>query len=217
MTGLAIAASLNTGGGERERLAAERLQSLGVLVTKGPDRKSVTSAALVTLKDGNDLTEAVGLLKDLSKLTSLDLRGTALTDAHMVDVARAKSVLSLTLTQTSLSDTGVAHLAGMRKLQSLYLNETKVSGASIMPLSKLSQLRILDLSATKVAGGLGPLAELPQLDWLLLRNLSINDDSLATLGKSQSLKRLSLGGSEISNKKSLDVLRAERSEIAVEK
>lgn len=216
MTACAWFVSNQAGGGAAETAATEQLKSMGALATLGPDRKSVKSVSLLTLRSKDDLGEAVGLLKSLPKLTNLDLKGTELTGDLMAEVSRSKGLISLTLSRTQVTDEDVTHLVGLRNLQSLFLSGTNVTGASMPTIAKLSKLRILDLTESTVTGGLAPLAKLPQLDWLLLRDMRIDDDSLGALGKSKSLKRLSLQGSTVANEKSLDTLRAERSGISVE-
>jgi Leucine-rich repeat (LRR) protein len=203
---LIVAAGAATGAywlwSERANLAAETsaakaLQELGALVVMDGARGHVASVNLSTLQSADALAEAIERLPALGPLTSLDASRTQISDDQLAVVSQLPSLTTLSLTETAIADRGVALLRSLENLQTLYLGSTQITNDAL-PLSGLRELRILDISATKVSGNLASLAELPQLEWLVLRDLELTDDALPPLGRSQSLRRLSLEGSTYS-------------------
>jgi Leucine-rich repeat (LRR) protein len=178
-----------------EAEAAKSLESLGVIVVMDGSRTHVASVNLSTVTSPESLAKAIELLPALTNLGSLDASRTAITDGQLATVGRLRSLESLALGQTSITDRGLKQLAGLTQLRSLNLTTTPISGAGLASLSNFRRLKILDLSATKTADNLAPLARLPQLDWLVLRNLTLADGALSDLSASESLSRLTLEGS----------------------
>jgi hypothetical protein len=176
----------------REQAAAHSLGELGAIVVMDGAGSHVGSVNLSTIEDPDKLAAALVHLPALVNLTSLDASRTAIKDRQLSAFEKLTGLRSLTLNNTGVSDEGVPKLAGLSNLQALYLVETSVSDACVNSVASLSNLHILDLSATKVTGNLEPVAELPQLEWLLLRGAKLNDDALPKLAACPRLKRLSL-------------------------
>lgn len=121
----------------------------------------------------------------------------------------------MTLNKTEITDKGIGFISQMLNLETLYLIDTKITNASIPVIAQLKSLRILEISADGITGGLAPIATLPQLKWLLLREITIKDDSLAKLGASPSLSRLTLTGSTIEKSASFTKLKSSAPGITI--
>ena len=190
----------------RELAAKSALSDLGALVVMDGNRSHVASLNLSTIPDAEKLDKALEHVPHLIHLSSFDASRTPIRDEQLKQVATLPGLEALTLTSTSISDAGIAHLARLKKLQALHLTGTKVSSSGLNALSSLEGLKVLDLSATAVSGNLGQLSSLPQLNWLVLRNLTLEDDALGELAGCQQLRRLSLEGSQY-DQASLEKLR----------
>ena len=198
----------------RELAAKSALTDLGALVVMDGNRKHAASLNLSTLTDAEKLDEALEYVPHLIHLSSFDASRTPIRDEQLKQVGTLSGLEGLTLTSTSITDAGIAHLAPLKKLQALHLTGTKVSSSGLNALSSLEGLKVLDLSATAVSGNLGQLSSLPQLDWLVLRNLTLEDDALGGLAGCQRLRRLSLEGSQY-DQESLEKLRQSQPKIDV--
>jgi len=183
----------------RERDAMERIKQLGALCSMASNKRHLNSVNLSTITDREKFREAIALIEDLPWLNSIDLSNSILSDANLKVVSGAPNVKSLMCNQTAISDEGAAWLSAMRSLESLHLGGTKISETSLPAISRLKRLRILNLSSTNIRGGLEPLSELPLLDWLLLRDLTIEDESLATIVQIEHLNRLNIIGTHSDN------------------
>ena len=198
----------------RELAAKSALADLGALVVMDGDRKHIASLNLSTLSDAEKLDKALEHVPHLIHLSSFDASRTPIRDEQLKRVATLPGLEALTLTSTSISDAGLAHLAPLKKLQALHLTGTKVSSSGLNALSSLEGLKVLDLSATAVSGNLDQLGSLPQLDWLVLRSLTLEDGALGELAGCEQLRRLSLDGSKY-DQESLEKLRQSRPTIDV--
>lgn len=199
----------------REHDARLILDELGAVVVMDGPRRHVASLNLSTLKTTEDLAVAIEVLPDLLWLTSLDASRTVIDDTSLSAVDHLRRLNSLVLSGTAISDAGVARLKSLKELNSLMLARTKITSTALPSISRLRSLKILDLTGTGVTGGLEPLADLPQLEWLLLRNLSLEDGALVALAQCPGLHRLSLENSTYSAE-SLKVLLDKAPSLAVD-
>lgn len=196
-----------------ESLAVTRLNELGVVFTNSGsmiakqigDGRHPGTAIMAAVKE-SDLGEAVEQLKNLPFLKAVDFSGTALSDEEMSQLCKITTLAALNVNKTKITDAGMKHVGALKRLESIYLAETDVTQASLPEIAKLSSLRRLDLAKTKVTGGLGCLAALPQFEWLLLNELTIDDDSLAELGKSKSFNHLTMINATLKDEASLTQL-----------
>jgi Leucine-rich repeat (LRR) protein len=182
-------------GGADEGPAIANLEKLGALVVKGADGHAA-SVNLSMLQAPDDLAAAIEQLPALTYVTALDVSRTAITDEQIKVIGEMTQLQSLALQATEIGDEGAAHLSALTNLQSLMLASTNLGDASVDVLGNLSGLKILDLSATRISDNLAPLAQLPSLEWLLLREDKLTGEALAALGRCKALKRLNLDGSE---------------------
>jgi hypothetical protein len=162
------------------------------------------------------LAKAIELLPALAALGSLDASRSPVTDDQLATIGRLATLESLALSQTSITDRGLKHLAGLGQLRSLNLTTTPITGAGLTALADLGRLKILDLSSTKTADNLAPLGRLPQLDWLVLRDLNLGDNALSELSASKSLRRLTLEGSKYAAE-SLTELQQAQPDLSIDK
>lgn len=207
----------------KELVAMARLRELGVICSNSSnfvarkigDGKHVGTASLATVDSKEELSEAIGLLKDLPFLKSIDLAQSRVTDEDLTALAKAKRVTSLNLSQTAVTDEGFKHLTGLRNLESLYLAGSQITQNSLPAVSRLKKVRMLDLSGSKITGKLEPLGGLARLEWLLLGGLAIEDNSLSSLSTCAQLQKLHLEGTSFVDESSLEKLTASNKAIRV--
>ena len=90
------------------------------------------------------------ILDESDEISLIDLGGTKITDADLVNLKGMTSLKSLTLKGTKISDTGLEHLKGLTRLKILNLDNTNVSDTGLEHLKGLSSLKWLYLDNTKV-------------------------------------------------------------------
>lgn len=104
--------------------------------------------------------------------------------------------LRLELGDTKITSANLAHVAKFEDLEALDLSSTKVS--SLTKLAKLTQLKSLTLSHSKVTGaGFKPLAGLGNLELLEASYVNVTDTSLEHLHRLQSLRRVLVLGTKV--------------------
>jgi hypothetical protein len=106
----------------------------------------VTFVDLVKQGSDTDLVQ-VG---NLSRLESLGLNGTSVTDAGLVHLTRLVDLKELALMRTRITDAGLAHLTGLKNLENLWLNDTQITDAGVGQLKALIRLRQLWLNGSHV-------------------------------------------------------------------
>jgi hypothetical protein len=140
---------------------------------------------------------AIGRLKSLERL---DLVGSAITDAGLVNLEGLTHLRSLDLAATDVGDAGLAHLKRLRSIKFLNLNATKVGDVGLGHLSDLTSLRTLLLGGTKVTdAGLPHVHRLYLLELLNLVDTDITDMGLAELKPLISLRHLGIGNTLVSD------------------
>jgi hypothetical protein len=179
-------------------------------------RTHVATVNLSTVSDPRAMPRAIDALAGLSWITALTATAPRLEDAHVRTISSLRSLESLNLTGSQFPVSATDHLARLRRLKALYLAGTTVTNQVIPALSRFQELRILDLSGTAVTGEFQPLRKLPQLEWLLLRDLELGDDSIVELVDSPSLKRLTLEGCTCSEE-TLATIHSRRPGLVVER
>ena len=129
-------------------------------------------------KKADELTD-----KDYSKITSLDLRGSDITELE--PIKGLSSLQTLYLGGTDVSD--LRPLRGLANLRSLYLSGTQVS--KLEPIEALKALRTLYLRGTPVTD-LKPIRGLSGLRKLHLARTKVSDEQVAKL--QEALPKLSI-------------------------
>lgn len=177
---------------EQELAAKAELIQLGALVVMDPERRHVHSVNLSTLKSPETLGRAIELLAALPQLQALSLQGSSFQDQQAAALGKLSRLQNLVLSNTAVTDTGLTSLRGLSRLNTIYLVETAVTNAGLPALAQISSLQIVDLSATKVTGSLEPFRELSDLNWLVLRNLTLDAAAFDAIAQFPALTRLTL-------------------------
>ncbi|MBX9692012.1 MAG: hypothetical protein K2Z81_06485 [Cyanobacteria bacterium] len=133
-----------------------------------------------------------------SKLESLDLYGTKITDAGLEHLGKIRTLKSLNIGATAITDKGIDSLLEMQELRRLRLDATLVTDSGASRLAKLKQMTWLCLWDTKIKGYcFKALAANHALCLLNISGVDINKECLESLGKIKSLKSLVLIRCEI--------------------
>lgn len=182
-----------------EAAAKPKVQQLGGLVLSGKTGKHVGSVNLALVRSQENFDEALKLVSDFPRLEVLDLTGNSIRSEQLKQVCQLSELTSLHLSNTTIDDAMAVHLGKVRSLTALHLLGTSLTSESLETIGSLKQLEVLDLSDTQISGDLAPLANLSNLNWLVLKNVPIEDEALGTLSQLPALKRLTLTGGQISD------------------
>jgi hypothetical protein len=186
---------LNDGQANAKELAAKaELTRLGALVVMDANRKHVGSVNLSTLRSPETLDQAVELLRPLASISSLNADGTAFRDEHARVVGQLASLQDLVLSHTGITDSGLESLQRLSRLKTIHVADTGVTNAGLPALGRLRALTIIDLSGTKVTGNFEPLRDLANLNWLVVRKLSLDAAAISAIGECPNLSRVTLNG-----------------------
>jgi internalin A len=129
----------------------------------------------------------------LHSLTSVNLRETWSSDAHIGELAHLKNLKSLDVGRTAVTAVGLNKLSGCRELRTLVARETVV-GESLSKLPQFPKLSELDLSYGSAKVDLEALVNrAPTLRSLKLAGTRIKSETFAALGRLRSLEELTLG------------------------
>lgn len=205
----------NSQDAAREQAAKAELTKLGALVVMDAGRVHVNSVNLSTLKSPEMLDSALAILPDLSRLSSLNVDGSQLKDSQAGAIGQLSSLQDLVLSNTQITDRALEQLGGLSRLNTIYLVGTKVTNEGLTALGRLGALKIVDVSGTEVSGGFEALAELSDLNWLVVQRLSLDGAALDAIGKLPSLTRLTLRESTYP-KESLEALAKSRPGLAID-
>lgn len=138
-----------------------------------------------------------GLLAEAEKL---DLRGSRVTDAGLVHLAKATKLKQLWLDNCLVTDAGLVHLKTLKNLESLRLNGTRVTDKGLANLKDMAKLKSLTLSHTSISdAGMVHLAGLTTLIDLGLDSTQISNTGMVHLNKLTNLELLRLGNSLVTD------------------
>ncbi len=223
MVGLVIVVLISAGGlfflnsqrGKREEsLLHKQLQAQGAIAVINIATSRVASVNLSSLSDPSKTSEVVEQLASLRQLHALDLQRLPISDSDLTAVGKLRSLKSLNLNHSSITDAGLTHLSRLGDLESLNLVGTKITNAGLVALAGMKSLRVLDISDTAITGGLATLADLPRLEWLVMRNLDVGK-SVTELATSRSLLRLSVEGTSVDTD-ACNMLRSALPELSID-
>lgn len=142
----------------------------------------IVSVAPAFLTDTQLSDRDLACLRNLSKLRSLSIPNSQITDAGCSHFYSLPALEYANLSNSSFSDAGLAHLKYCRHLQSLVLDETPIHGKGFAGFSSNSKLVALSLNHTPFDdSGMEFLAKLPNLEILHFNGTKITDRSLALL------------------------------------
>lgn len=133
-------------------------------------------------------------LSRLTKIKTLALFSTSISDDTMRHIAALRQLESLNVGNSLVGDSGMGRLSDLRKLRRLAVMGNRISDVGIQVLVRLPNLESLDLSNTDVSDdGMHTIAQLTQLSWLELWGTTVTDQGLLQLKSLKSLKRLTIG------------------------
>ena len=147
-----------------------------------------------------DIGDGLGReLFEMSSLRGLDLGGCGkISDGIFAAIPRDSRLRSLYLERTSVTDSGLVHLGELGSLEELSLAHTLVTGAGLSSLAGLTNLVVLDLSGLKVDDdSLTHLAGLTRLVELNLSGTEITEQGIVHLRGLRNLRYLGLAETEI--------------------
>jgi len=176
--------------------AAEQETPPGIAESAAPKAATDVAALLRSA-----LPDRYGQLtaEEAAALTTLDLRGAAITDADLALIATLPSLQTLNLSGTAVTDAGLAYLRNSPQLSVLDLRGTQVTGAGVGQLPALA-LTALHLTDTKVTGeALHWLPPMPNLQTLKLNRLAFGDDAVGDLALFPAVRHLELDGTALSD------------------
>jgi Leucine-rich repeat (LRR) protein len=133
-------------------------------------------------------------LKGLTRLTSLAITNSGITDAAVETIAASfPDLVELDLSSnTNLTGAAMKSIAALPKLERLSLVQTRFNDLNTRRLSKLGELKALDLRGNMEAGDmtLGVVGGLPNLRAFKHRSTVVTDDGMAQLAASPALDSL---------------------------
>ncbi len=124
--------------------------------------------------------ENAAALRQMNRVTELDLSETAFGNAGMPAVAAMPALTQLNLWLTPVDDQGIESLRGKRALTSLNLdNVSGITDASLAVIAEMSELSFLHLGGTSVtAEGLQQLKSLQKLRTLIITRLGLTPEDV---------------------------------------
>ncbi|MFO0895977.1 MAG: hypothetical protein U0836_00995 [Pirellulales bacterium] len=125
--------------------AADHLVALGGTVDW--DGSNVSRVSLHGLEINAERLDA---LRRFGMLENLDLSGSTLDDASLVQVLPLVSLREIDLSGTQVTDTGISLLQSMAGLDTLILDDTQITDAALGSLDHLPKLRVASLRNTGV-------------------------------------------------------------------
>ena len=168
---------------------------LAALAGKGPLTTPQLAAAVKALGG----TAIQDLAAPGQPIVSLDFHHTRVSDADLEHLRTLGQLRSLNLSGTAITDAGLASLENLTSLQVLQLSSTRVSDAGVPHLRGLTQLRELSFYHTHVTDdGLASLKGLVNLHDLTLSGPRITDAGLTQLAGLKDLRHLYLGQTGVS-------------------
>lgn len=142
------------------------------------------------------------------RIVAINLRGSWVNDADMIEIGRLPKLQRLDLSHTRLSDEGLLHLKGAPAITELNLFYSEwTTDQGLTAVRNWKHLRRINLRGTRISDGtLALLSKLPHLEALDVAHTQITDNGLDHLITLTNLQELSLGRSRLSDG-ALEVLR----------
>ncbi len=132
----------------------------------------IMRSQLVQVTLGDD---ALAHLKDLGKLTLLNLSRTKVQGRGLVHLRGHQRLDQLILDRTLVTDDELRHLAGLDRLKSLSLKETAITDDAGIVLAQMKGLVYLCVDSTRATEGLvAELRELPRLKTVVVAGKTIS-------------------------------------------
>jgi internalin A len=141
-------------------------------------------------------------------IVAVNLRGSWINDAEMMELARLPHLARLDLSHTRITDEGVLHLRSATKISDLNLYYAElITDQGMRAIRDWKHLKRLNVRGTRISDGtLAIVSRLTGLEALDIANTQVTDNGLDYLITLTSLKELAIGRSRLSDN-ALEVLR----------
>jgi hypothetical protein len=123
-----------------------KLDEKGMKFLEGQGQLEWLDLAFVDLQD-----QQLEVLKQLPRLTRLNLEGTPITDASAAYLGELKMLEELDLSQTKIGDEGITKLKDLDHLATLWLTGTAVTDESLEVLGNLPKLEFLQVDGSQIS------------------------------------------------------------------
>jgi internalin A len=135
------------------------------------------------------------------RIVAVNLRGSWINDAEMIELARLPDLERLDLSHTRISDEGMLNLKPAPKIRDLKLFYSEwITDQGLTAIKDWKQLRRLDLRGTRISDGtLEIVGRLTGLEALDIAHTEVTDVGLENLITLVNLKELALGRGRLSN------------------
>jgi internalin A len=142
----------------------------------------------------------IGALPNLKGFHIYFGTGNEITDDGLKILSRMQSLEEVSLGGGSITDAGLEHLKGLKKLNYLLLWGDRFNGNGLAHLRESPALRVCNFGSVYITDeSLKHLAAMPHLENLsLARDVKISDRGMALLGKSRTLRKLDIQGTQVS-------------------
>jgi Leucine Rich repeat len=135
-----------------------------------------------------------------SKLVTLALSNSSLTDNDLAQLPKLDTIMSLKIEGAQITDEGLKHLSRFTSLTGLELQGNNVTGAGLVDLRKLDQLGYLSLNGCPITdSGLSHIAEIPSIRHLDVGHTRITDAGMVYLSSLTNLQNLELNSTAVSD------------------
>lgn len=140
------------------------------------------------------LVRLTSLKSGLDQVTSIDGRGSAVTDEGLKTLAKLPALQTLMLDATGITNDGLKSLEKVPSLQNLSLNSTRISEAGFTHLAALPSLKRMELmNCNLTQADFAAIGKLPAIEALVLnRVLELNDPGLDLICEATTLKSLQM-------------------------
>lgn len=130
----------------------------------------------------------------LSKLESLGLQRTPITNMGLFHIRGLKSLKKLSLGGhgSQIGDEGMKWLAGLTDLEQLEIDGTSITDASLVHLRELKKLKSISMRGVRVDEGLRNISDLKELENIDLYSTFLSDETVRSFSSFPNLKRLSV-------------------------
>lgn len=135
------------------------------------------------------------------RIVAVNLRGSWINDAEMIELARLPDLERLDLSHTRISDEGMLNLKPAAKIKELKLLYSEwITDQGMTAIKEWKHLKRLDLRGTRISDGtLEIVSRMPGLEALDIAHTEVTDLGLENLITLVNLKELSVGRGRLSN------------------
>ena len=126
------------------------IEALGGRVQRDESRSGSPVTTIFLFRSENLKDEDLQLLSAFPSLQTLELSGTAISDAGLKHLAGLKNLTRLGLISTKITDAGLKEVVGLQNLEVIRVGNTAITDAGLKDLAKLKNLKVVGLAGTQV-------------------------------------------------------------------